>query len=753
MGPIPVARRDPLAPAAAALVAGLLVGRPAALALLVLGLVFWGVQWARRRRSGGAGGLAAGLAAVLAGLVLAVARPAGGGAAQEPPWGAGTPLHLAGNAGRVFDPPPGVERRAWFDLQTGSPGGKRNLLRVYLARGEPAPLPGTRLVVSGRFRPPASPRNPGEWNEQAQWRRVGLAGALDVRPRGLEIVAPPPWWHVLAAGERARRWLAAVLSAGIDDPDRRAVVLGISLGLRDGLGDEAVRSFRRTGSLHLFAVSGLHVGLLAGMVWVAAAWAGLGRRAAAWLVLAAVWAQVLVTGCEPPVLRAGLVASVFLLGLAIDRSPRLLNSTAAAILVLLVWEPRQLWDLGFQLTFAVALALILVGAPLARRLAVIGRPDEFLPEDLVTPGQRRTWRVARFATSTLAIGFAANLGSLPLGLWYFNLATPVGILLGFLLIPLAWLVLAVALAAGGLALAGAGGLVLVLNQANATAAGWAIAVCQAGEALPGAWWMVPRPVPGSHQLLVLDLDRGGAAALLRGGGGSWLIDVGNPGEARRVTAAACLHLGVAPPDGWIFTHPDAQHWGGRLDFAAQCGEPPGMLANPAAGAGSAATAGWLEILFPPPGWEARRADDAASVLRLDLAGTVVLWVGDAGFGPQKWMLENVAAGRLRADILCVGWHSADIGLTREFVLAVAPRAVVVHRTRRETPFPPDAALFGFLRERGIEVWDQRETGAVTIDIRPGGTRLSGFLVPPGTGAGGAGGGWSSPGPASGARNQ
>ena len=759
MTPIPhrFLERNPMTVGAAGVVAGLAFGTWPAVVAGAAGLAWFGFLRFRGSRYSRQI-LLPGLFVVT--CLLAAWRMAAVRAVDPLPpdgWAEGSLATVEGVVSTPNQPPPGVDQRAWFHLRGKRQDGKPLQVRVYLPEGTGAPLPGSRVRAAGLFHPPRPPRNPGEWDEAEHWRRLGIVGAVECLSGGAEILAPAPWWHPLAFGEASRRRLAAILAEGIADPDQRAVVLGITLGLADGLGDSAMQSFRRTGSLHLFAVSGLHVSLLAGVVWVAAGLLGLGRRASAWVILPAILLQALVTGCEPPALRATLGMGIFLAGLLADKSPRVLNSLAAAAVILLLAEPRDAHDLGFQLTFCVALALVVIGAPLARALGRIGRPDPFVPEDLVTSWQRKKWGFCRGFTSTFAVGLAANIGSFPLSLHHFNLVTPSGVVLGFALVPLSSLILALGLLALPPAFTGLGVVSLGINKFNAWLAGLSISLCQTGAALPGAWWLPPAPLSGTHEVLVLDLDRGGASMLVRGPQASLVIDTGNPGHARRILAPACARLGAMPPEALVLTHEDVQHRGGFLDFAFACGQPRWMLAGPSQGRWSWAD-GSFDVLFPPAGHDSARADDRASVLRFGFGNARLLWVGDAGFDTQKALLARGQDEELHCDVMCVGWHANDIGLLREFAAAAAPRLAVFHRYRMETTHPPDEVLLGFLRERGITVWEQEKTGAVTLAVFPDRIEASCFLDPalrltlPVSASAGAAAGWPSPASSTGPRN-
>ena len=190
----------------------------------------------------------------------------------------------------------------------------------------------------------------------------------------MHVVLKVDAWHQIGvrgglagAADRLRAWLEASSAPGLTG-ERRAVLQGIVLGDEAGLSDGLKTSFRRSGLLHLLAVSGENVVLLAGGVLGLAWLLGLPRNAGHVAALAAIGAYVLAVGPQPSVIRAavsGIAVSVAWLT-SRERDPW--HVLALAAIALLAANPYTVYDAGFQLSF-VAVVAIFVGVPPLLRLA------------------------------------------------------------------------------------------------------------------------------------------------------------------------------------------------------------------------------------------------------------------------------------------------------------------------------------------------------------------------------------------------
>src|ERR1035441_10217753 len=137
-----------------------------------------------------------------------------------------------------------------------------------------------------------------------------------------------------------------------------------------------------------------------------------------------IWFYTGLTGWPASAIRATVMLSVVLIGWALRRPSDLINSLFAAALIILIWEPRQLFQAGFQLSFFVVLCIILILPALRELGRRLTAPDPLLPEEL-RPRWRRPLQVpAEYVGDLSLTSLAAWIGSLPLVAYYFHIVTP-----------------------------------------------------------------------------------------------------------------------------------------------------------------------------------------------------------------------------------------------------------------------------------------------------------------------------------------
>jgi competence protein ComEC len=236
--------------------------------------------------------------------------------------------------------------------------------------------------------------------------------------RGSSLLA---WVYSLR--ERLSRTLTKVL------PEPQAsLAQGIILGIRENIPSSVRDSFIFSGTAHLLAISGLHLSVVAGILLSMGIWA-FGRQGYiyVWLALIAIWLYALLTGMNPPVIRAGIMVSLFLIAELLGRQRSAITALAFAAAIMVGIEPQVMWSVSFQMSFTAIAGLIFIFPPLQS----LGRRtiNSWLG------GNGAAVSAANFVVDSLSVTLAATIAIWPLVAHYFGIVSLVGPLATFFALP------------------------------------------------------------------------------------------------------------------------------------------------------------------------------------------------------------------------------------------------------------------------------------------------------------------------------
>jgi len=671
---------------------------------------------------------------------------------------------------------------------------------VWVWTDEPL-APGEVVRVTGRLRTPR-----GFWDPGASDRAQSMAArgaAWELSATHVERIANDP-----GLVDRAWRWAAGVQSSWADrlterdasgdgariagggaaadasrTVDRGAAALrGIATGDRGDVPPSLDARWRAVGIFHVLSVSGLHLAVVAGLLFAllrrlaaASPWGGRIRPArwAAPPAIVSAIAYTMITGGQLATVRALIVILLALVAQMVDRPLRLVDALGAAAIVILAWRPADLWDPSFQLSFVAALTLAILPRRTGGWLARGFRTSLWVA---ITTAPLTAFHFHQVAAGgvvgNLVLTPLVELVALPLALAGLVLHVQV------LVTVAAWLVgrvddlaglLAHVVPVGSIAIASpivtavlvVLALVLASGPPGPSLGQWYRVTVSPRLVAGGLWlalcaiWAIARTAPPADSLRVtfLDVGQGDAAIVELPDGAVWLVDAGGnasahdlvaasaPGGAITRTLAAYGHDHV---DLAIISHPHPDHYLGlaalgvpvtevwaaddsRLD-PAKPGHLPSFSelaprpVHPPLGVihrDDVELHVWAPEIDGIEGADpVRTTNDNSLVFTVTFAGRTILFAGDVETEGEDAV---VAAGLPHADVVKVPHHGSPTSSTPGFVAATHPALAVISCGVANAFGFPSPEVVERWRARGAEVARTDLDGAVEVTISPSGT--------------------------------
>ncbi|VAX37295.1 DNA internalization-related competence protein ComEC/Rec2 [hydrothermal vent metagenome] len=305
---------------------------------------------------------------------------------------------------------------------------------------------GQQIEVTGWASLPRGPRNPGEFDFREKMRRQGVDTILYVNhPDGIKVKNHPQNPNGLY--QYLSRWLRRLRQEMSHNfvrelaPSNVSLAEALLLGQRTSMSNETRNAFAQSGMMHVLAISGLHIGLLAMLIWGICRLLKLSYPSTALLVFSIVLFCAILVEVRPPILRATIFISVALWGKVYLRRIRTGNLIALTLLLMLAWNPSDLFDVGAQLSFLAVMGLFFYGQ------ASPATPyRDTLPVEIEQVGF--SYWVGQFKSQSLSILKRTFLMmgclwlfSIPLVMSQFHLVSPIGFILNVLLFPVIVVVL------------------------------------------------------------------------------------------------------------------------------------------------------------------------------------------------------------------------------------------------------------------------------------------------------------------------
>lgn len=637
-------------------------------------------------------------------------------------------------------------------------------IRVRLYEAPPTELyQGQKLELFGILKIPPQAQISKMFDYQAILKRQEIYYIMDVvSSNDIKIITPKK--ITLPLTERFRRWAKGTLSYGLPVNDesielRQAMLLGFKTGLTEDVKDH----FMRSGTMHLFAVSGIHVGLLSGAILVLLRTFLVPRQISAILLLISVWFFTSLTGWQASAVRATIMISVIMCGWIINRPSNLLNSLFCAAIIILLWDPQQLFRAGFQLSFMVVLSLAVFMPGFEKILNNLIHHDPFILPELIPEWKRFLYASSKIILVGFFTSFTSLIGSTPLVAYHFNLVTIVSLLANIIIVPL-------------------GSLVLICNVAsifafwckpalelfNFAGSFWTdcmLYLCKWFSSIPNGWWYVKQPrsleiftfyliaailasllfenkklfkpllfgitlcaglifydklISRTAELTVISFERSHIVYIENTPNNVALIDCGSSENVERTLKPFLRTRGVNTLDHLFLTHGDAKHTGGVTNLINYYNVK--KIYIPVNNFRSKQFKDATELLKEKPGWlvyvkrgniignfnilhpdindKFSAADNGALVLKCSINRKTVLLLSDLGrLGRQSLFSREL---NLKSDILITPANTEMI-LETDFLSTINPKLIIFVETTHQTNNLAFTRAVSELKKKQIQV--------------------------------------------------
>lgn len=631
---------------------------------------------------------------------------------------------------------------------------------------------GKEIEISGALGIPKGTRNPGGFDYRRYLAQSGISATIFAKQQNIKVTQNSKANFMVKTGLMLRGKIVDVIKNSM--PGQQAALLnGMLIGYTEGLSEEVQKAFRDSGLTHIMAVSGANVVfIVVPLIFVLRKILKLRQKTSNLTAVGVLVLFVFVAGFQPSVLRAVIMAIVILVGQILRREADIYTSMSFAAILLLLYSPGMLFNIGFQLSFAATLSLVLLYKNIKSHIDF-----KFMPD---------------FVADVLAATLAAQIGVLPIAVYYFNNISLISLLTNIIVLPVVEIITVL-----GSIMAILGQVSVVFSQIigyiNSPLLAFVLYTTRIASSVPYAvirvttpslvmllayyilvWfllWYKPlvkfkiKPkhyaaafaviifitsvsylAPKKLEVVFIDVGEGDSIFIKTYSGRTILIDGGgfntrlNPGKSigDSVIIPFLLDYGVSSLDMVIATHGHDDHIQG-LEAVLEglkvnnlvmpdCAEKKefGKLLKTATDKGvktnfcqQGDTIGidnrtCFKVLFPQKALNIDYSplNNSSLVLKLIYKDTSILFTGDMEKEvEQKLLSEGID---LEADILKVAHHGSKYTTSSEFLNAVNPKAAIISVGKNTFGHPSPEALER-LTKSDARIYRTDECGAVILN--------------------------------------
>ncbi|MFL9837225.1 ComEC/Rec2 family competence protein [Flavobacterium sp. ST-75] len=295
--------------------------------------------------------------------------------------------------------------------------------RILLSSKQKKFSPGDKLIITEIPKPINSPLNPYQFDYAAYMEKQNVFHQLNLTNNYIITGKNKSFNYYL---DQIRNRLIGSFNHDIFTSKEIALLNALLLGQRQDLSPETTETFASAGAIHILAISGLHIAILFFLLNLILKPLNRlpkrGKTIQLILLLLFLWGFAILSGLSPSVVRAVIMFSFISIGQYLNRKSSMMNSVAISMLIILLFNPKQLFDVGFQLSYTAVIAIIVL-RPVYKNIKF------------------SKYRAVNYFTDIALISIIAQLSTLPLCLYYFNQTPLLSVVTNIIVVPLTGLLL------------------------------------------------------------------------------------------------------------------------------------------------------------------------------------------------------------------------------------------------------------------------------------------------------------------------
>jgi len=299
---------------------------------------------------------------------------------------------------------------------------------------------GQRVVLFGSAFLPKPPANPGEFDYLRYLQRQmpsirGLMTIVNTKNMKTKPGDCRNWMYcfVYALSNKLNNTIYTHTFS-----NSAPLISSMLLGNRIDLSNETIDNFMKTGIIHFIAVSGFNVGIVVFAVVTPLRFLRINQTLLTIIILITVIFYAFLTGLNPPVLRASIMAFVFFCSFFVRRQWDITSGIFAAVFFILIRNPSDLFDIGFQLSVLATMGIVYGSAKIEETLF---KTALFVEKLQIKAERGRLFFLKKYLRKSFCISLAAWLATLPVTAYYFHLFTPFVVIVNILVFPLFWIII------------------------------------------------------------------------------------------------------------------------------------------------------------------------------------------------------------------------------------------------------------------------------------------------------------------------